>query len=207
MAAEKKALRAAERDEEARAAWRVRVNGIDASRLRFVDEAGSNTGMARSRARAPRGERAYASVPRNRGPNTTIIASISLAGRLDCASMTIEGPTDSAVFEAYVRRVLCPTLKPGEIVAMDNLSAHKRPHIRELIEAAGCELWYLPAYSPDLNPIEEAFSKLKALLKTAAARTREALLRAIGAALAAITASDATGYYAHSGYGTTGHHL
>lgn len=93
MAAEKKALRAAERDEQARAAWRVRVDGIDASRLRFVDEAGSNTGMARIRARAPRGERAHAKVPRNRGPNTTIIASISLAGRLDCAAMTIEGPT------------------------------------------------------------------------------------------------------------------
>ena len=111
------------------------------------------------------------------------------------------------MFEAYVRRVLCPTLKPGEIVAMDNLSAHKRPHIRELIEAAGCELWYLPAYSPDLNPIEEAFSKLKAQLKTAAARTRGALLGAIGAALRAITASDATGYFAHSGYQSPGHPL
>jgi len=104
------------------------------------------------------------------------------------------------VFEAYVERVLCPTPEPGEIVAMDNLSAHKRPRIRELIEAAGCELWYLPAYSPDLNPIEEAFSKLKAALKKAAARTKEALLEATGEALATITAEDAVGYFAHDGY-------
>ncbi len=108
------------------------------------------------------------------------------------------------MFEAYVERVLCPTLEPGEIVAMDNLSAHKRPRIRELIEAAGCELWYLPAYSPDLNPIEEAFSKLKAALKKAAARTKEALLEAIGEALATITAEDADGYFAHGGYKVLG---
>ncbi len=193
-------MRAAEQDEQARAQWRGRAAGIAPARLRFVDEAGSNTGMARARARAPRGERAYAQIPRNRGPNTTILASISLAGRLDCAAMTIEGATDSAVFEAYTERVLCPTLVAGEIVVMDNLSAHRRPRIRELIEAAGCELWYLPAYSPDFNPIEEAFSKLKALLKKAAARTKEALLEAIGTALAAITASDAAGYFAHCGY-------
>ena len=108
------------------------------------------------------------------------------------------------MFEAYVERVLCPTLEPGEIVAMDNLSAHKRPRIRELIEAAGCELWYLPAYSPDLNPIEEAFSKLKAHLRRAAARTREALLDAIATALARVTASDAEGYFAHCGYTAPG---
>jgi len=106
------------------------------------------------------------------------------------------------VFEAYVERVLCPTLEPGEIVAMDNPSAHKRPRIRELIEAAGCELWYLPAYSPDLNPIEEAFSKLKHGLRKAEARTREVLEGAIAAALDEITASDARSYLAHCGYGT-----
>jgi len=172
-----------------------------------VDECGSNTGMARARARAPRGERAHASLPRNRGANTTIIASITLAGRLDSAAMTVEGATDSAVFEAYVERVLCPTLRPGEIVGMDNLGAHKRPRVRELIEAAGCEVWYLPAYSPDLNPIEEAFSKLKAALRKAAARTKEALLEAIASALAAITAEDAAGYFAHCGYRSPGQDL
>ncbi len=207
MAAEKKSVRAAERDEGARTEWREMVAGIDPSRFRFVDECGSNTAMVRARARAPRGQRAVASVPRNRGHNTTIIASIGLAGRLDSAAMTLSGATDSAAFELYVEKVLCPTLVPGEIVAMDNLSAHKRPRIRELIEGRGCELWYLPSYSPDLNPIEEAFSKLKALLNKAAARTQEALLAAIGEALAAITAQDAAGYYAHCGYETPGQNM
>ena len=123
------------------------------------------------------------------------------------------------MFEAYVERVLCPTLEPGEIVVMDNLGAHKRPKIRELIEAVGCEVWYLPAYSPDLSPVndevvsreggaktpkEEAFSKLKAALKKAAARTKEALLDATGEALATITAEDADGYFAHGGYKVLG---
>jgi transposase len=201
--AKKKTVAAAERDEEGRAEWRERVAGVDPSRLRFVDEAGSNLGMARTRARSPRGERAYASAPRNRGPNTTIIASIAATGELDAAAMTIERATDSLVFEAYTEWVLCPTLKSGEIVVMDNLGAHKRPRIHELIEARGCDVWYLPAYSPDLNPIEEAFSKLKTHLRRAAARTQEALLTAIAEALRSITASDAAGYFTHCGYPTS----
>ncbi len=191
---------AAERDEGARADWRERVASVDASRFRFVDECGSNIGMGRTRARAPRGQRAYAKVPRNRGPNTTVIASLTPVGQLDGAAMTIEGATDSVVFEAYIAGVLCPSLTPGEIVVMDNLGAHRRPRIGELIQAAGCELWYLPAYSPDLNPIEEAFSKLKALLRKAAARTRDALLDAIATALPRITQGDAAGYFTHCGY-------
>lgn len=173
---------------------------MDPSRFRFIDEAGSNLGMARTRARSPRGERAHASAPRNRGPNTTIIASIAVTGGLDAAAMAIERATDSAVFEAYTECVLCPTLRRGEIVVVDNLGAHRRPRIRELIEARGCEVWYLPAYSPDMSPIEEAFSKLKAHLRKAAARTREALLAAIADGLASVTPGDAAGYFAHCGY-------
>ncbi len=149
------------------------------------------------------GMRAYsavAEVPRNRGQNTTLIASISPGGGMLDAAMTIEGSTDKAVFELYVERVLAPTLRPGEIVVMDNLAAHKGERVRELIDARGYELWYLPAYSPDFNPIEEAFSKIKAILRKAAARTAQALQQAVAEALAQITAADAAGYFRHCGY-------
>jgi transposase len=115
-------------------------------------------------------------------------------------SMAVEGPTTREVFEAYIEGVLAPSLKPGQIVVMDNLSSHKGSRVRELIEGRGCELIYLPPYSPDLNPIEEAFAKLKALLRKAEARTREALLEAMGRALDAVTASDARGFFEHRGY-------
>ncbi len=119
------------------------------------------------------------------------------------AAMLLAGATDTAAFEAYVEHVLAPTLLPGQVVVMDNLSAHKRARVRALIEARGCELWYLPTYSPDLSPIEEAFSKLKTLLRRAEARTREALEDAIAAALNTITATDARGYFLHCGYTTS----
>lgn len=115
-------------------------------------------------------------------------------------SLAVEGATTTAVFETYVERVLAPALSSGQIVVMDNLSSHKGSRIRELIEARGCELLYLPPYSPDLNPIEEAFSKLKALLRKAEARTRGALLEAMGRALDAVSASDARGFFEHRGY-------
>ena len=155
--------------------------------------------MRRLYARAPRGERAYASVPRNRGKNTTLIASMTLEGAMGEA-MAFEGSTKAFVFEAYVERFLAPTLRAGQIVVMDNLSAHKTDRVRQLIEARGADLWFLPAYSPDLNPIEEAFSKLKALLKKAAARTREALVEAMGKALSAVGPRDVAGWFAHCGY-------
>lgn len=130
--------------------------------------------MTRLRARAPRGERAFGSVPRNRAKNITLIASMTLRGAMgEC--MAVEGSTKAFVFEAYVERFLAPSLSPGQVVVMDNLGAHKTGRVRELIEGRGCELWFLPAYSPDLNPVEEAFSKVKARLRKAAARTREAL--------------------------------
>ncbi len=157
-----------------------------------------HTSMVRRYARAPKGERAYGSVPRNRGKNTTLVASLSLGGI--GAAMTFEGATTKVVFETYVEEVLAPMLKPGQIVVMDNLGAHKGARIKELIEARGATLLFLPAYSPDISPIEEAFSKIKALLKKAAARTREALVEAIGLALEAVTSEDAEGWFVHCGY-------
>jgi len=115
-------------------------------------------------------------------------------------SLAVDGPTDRAVFEAYVERMLVPTLRAGQVVVMDNLGAHKGARVRELIEGCGCEVLYLPAYSPDLNPIEEAFSKVKGILREAAARTREALIEAMGRALCAVSAQDARGFFEHCGY-------
>ena len=129
---------------------------------------------------------------------TTLIAALHLAGMT--AAMTVEGATSGAVFDAYVIRVLVPSLRPGQIVVVDNLAAHKSSRARAAIEAAGCQLVSLPAYSPDLNPIEEAFAKIKALLRAAAARSREALDAAIAVAMRAVTPDDAAGWFAHAGY-------
>ena len=136
--------------------------------------------MTRRYARAPKGERAYGSVPRNRGKNTTLLASMSSLGM--GGVMAVEGATTKVVFETYVERVLAPTLSAGQVVVLDNLGAHKGERVRELIEGQGCSLLFLPSYSPDFSSIEEAFSKVKALLKKAAARSREALIEAIGRA-------------------------
>jgi transposase len=192
---------ALERDEWRRAAWRVRVAQTqDARSLVFVDEMGTNTSLSPVYGWSKKGERARCSVPRNRGKNTTVLASMSLEGM--GSSLAVEGASTSAVFETFVERVLAPTLRKGQVVVMDNLSAHKGERVRELIERRGCELLYLPSYSPDLNPIEEAFSKMKDLLRKAEARSTEALLEAIGAALSAITDRDARGFFEHCGYRT-----
>ena len=145
-----------------------------------------------------RGERAPAKAPRNWGKNVTLLSSMSLYGM--GPSLAVEGPTTRGVFEAYLQGVLAPTLSPGRVVVMDNLSAHKGGRVREIIEGCGCELIYLPPYSPDYNPIEEAFAKLKGLLRKSGARSREALVEAMGAALDAITVGDARGYFGHCGY-------
>lgn len=155
--------------------------------------------MTRLRARAPKGKRAYGEVPRNRGKNTTLIAAITLEGAMS-APMTVEGATDTQAFEAYVEHFLAPTLEKGQVVVLDGLGAHRPSRIRELIEARGADLVFLPSYSPDLNPIEEAFSKVKHLVRKEGRRVREALVEAIGRALAAITAEDAAGWFAHAGY-------
>ena len=201
MAAQKKSPVAAERDEEARAAFQERAGEVDPRRFVWVDECGTHTSLVRLRARAPRGERAYGRVPRNRGKNTTLIASMTL-GEAMGASMAVEGSTKAFVFEAYVERFLAPTLEEGQIVVMDKLGAHRTQKVRELIEGRGAELWLLPSYSPDLNPIEEAFSKVKGLLRKAEARTREALVETIGRALSTVTSEDATGWFAYCAYGS-----
>ena len=195
----KRSLGASERDEWLRGAWRTLVaKELHPRRLVFVDEMGTNTSLAPSYAWARRGERARFSVPRNRGPNTTLLASMTYKGM--GPRLAFIGSTTHAVFEAYLERVLVPALRPAQVVVMDNLSAHKGSRVRELIEAKGCELLYLPPYSPDLNPIEEAFSKIKALLRRAGARVREGLVEAIGRALDAVTARDARGFFEHCGY-------
>jgi transposase len=168
----------------------------------FVDESGFHTSMTRLYARAPRGERAYGKVPRNRGKNETLIASITFEGAVS-ASMTIEGATDAATFEAfeaYVEHFLAPTLEKGQVVVLDGLGAHRTDKVRELIEARGADLVFLPSYSPDLNPIEEAFSKIKNIVRKAGARTREALVEAIAIAISALTLEDVAGWFAHCGY-------
>jgi transposase len=171
---------------------------VDPERLVFVDEMGVHTSLAPLYGYAPKGDRLRLSVPRNRGKNTTLLASITLGGMGE--TMAVEGSTDRGVFEAYVEHALAPTLGAGGVVIMDNLPAHKPKRVRELIEERGCELIYLPAYSPDLNPIEEAFSKIKGILRRAGARTKEALLEALGEALSAVSAQDARGYFEHAGY-------
>ena len=190
---------ASERDEFLRAAWRALVAGeVDAERLLFVDEMGVNISLSPLYAWSRRGERAFGSAPRNWGKNVTLLASITHRGVGPC--LAVEGPTTREVFEAYLERVLAPTLEPGRVVVMDNLSAHKGGRVREIVERAGCELIYLPPYSPDLNPIERAFSKVKWLLRRAEARTREALIEAMGWALEAVSARDARGFFGHCGY-------
>ena len=182
-----------------RGLWRWLASRFDARRLVFVDESGFNTSMTRLRARAPRGERAYGKVPRNRGKNTTLIASITLEEGLGEA-MVIKGATDAEVFEAYVEKFLAPTLEAGQVVVLDGLGAHRTQKVRELVEATGADLLFLPSYSPDLNPIEEAFSKTKGLVRKVGARTREALVEAIAAALSTVTLEDVAGWFAHAGY-------
>ncbi len=171
---------------------------VDPERLVFVDEMGTNTSLSPVYAYSPKGRRAYAEVPRNRGKNTTLLASMSLEGM--GPSLAVEGATSATVFESYVEQLLAPTLRRGHIIVVDNLSAHKGERVRELIEARGCELLYLPPYSPDFDPIEEAFSKIKGLLRKAQARSREALVEALGKAISAVSAMDARGFFKHSGY-------
>jgi transposase len=190
---------ASERDEFLRAAWRTLVaNRLDARRFVFVDEMGANTSLSPIYAWSRRDQRAYFRAPRNWGANVTLLSSMTRDGM--GPSLAVEGPTTGEVFEAYLERVLAPELRPGQIVVMDNLSAHKGSRIRELIEERGCELRYLPPYSPDLNPIEEAFSKVKGMLRRAEARGREALIEAMGKALYAVSSRDARGCFAHRGY-------
>lgn len=166
--------------------------------LVFVDETGTNTAMTARYARSPRGTRANGTAPRNHGPNLTMLSCLGLAGM--GPGLVVEGAVTTEVVEAYVADVLIPWLRPGKIVILDNLAAHTRSRIRTLIEAAGCTLRFLPAYSPDFNPIEWAFSKLKGDLRRQMARTHEALLSAIGQALNQITPANVHGWFYGCGY-------
>jgi transposase len=170
----------------------------DPEQFVFVDESGTHTSLTRLYGWAPHDRRAVGSVPRNHGQNTTLVAALTPEGLQ--APWTIEGAMDTAAFERYVTEVLGPTLRPGQVVVLDNLSVHKAASIREAIEARHCELLFLPAYSPDCTPIEQAFSKIKALIRGIGARTREALLDAIRFAVAAITPEDAVGWFSYAGY-------
>ena len=198
MAAQKKSPIATERDEDKRGLWKWLASHFDSRRLVFIDESGFSISMMRLRARAPKGKRAYGRIPKNRGKNQTLIASMTLEGGMGVA-MTIEGATDKVVFEAYVEEALAPSLLEGQVVVLDGLGAHRTKRVRELIEGRGCDLVFLPPYSPDLNPIEEAFSKIKNLVRKAGERTREALDEAIAQALGAITPQDVVGWFAHCG--------
>jgi transposase len=194
----KRTLVATERDEGARRAWRETLSGVDPGRLVFVDESSTNIALAPRYARAPKGERAHGKVPKNWGKNVTLISSMSERGM--GPSMSIEGSSDTESFGLYMRDILAPRLTEGQIVIMDNLSVHKSAWVRELIEGRDCSLVLLPPYSPDFNPIEQAFSKVKELLRKAQARTREALFEATHHALRAIAQEDARSFFEHCGY-------
>jgi transposase len=191
---------ASERDEKARSAFRESVKRLDPKKFVFVDESGTNITLAPLYGWAPKGERAYGKAPRNWEKNITLIASMSTEGI--GATMSVEGTTDGAAFEPYVKHFLSPTLKRAQIVVMDNLQVHKSLRVRELIEGAGASVLFLPSYSPDFSPIEEAFSKVKNILRKAQARTHEALIEAIGIALEAVSRQDAPGFFEHCGYHT-----
>ncbi len=166
----------------------------------MIDECGSNLNLTPRYARAPRGQRAIGYVPRNTPPNTTLIASLTLAGL--GPAMLLPGATDRLAFEAYVEQVLAPVLRPGQIVILDNLSAHHSARVQRLVARRQCELWFLPSYSPDLSPIEPAFAKLKQAWRQAGARTLDTLHDTISASLPLITSDDAHSFFAHCGYRT-----
>ena len=174
------------------------MSGIDPARLVFLDESGVTTEMTRRYGRAPSGERVREATPAGHWSTLTLLGALTSQGLL--ASMTVESPTDGDVFLAYLEEVLCPCLQPGQIVIADNLSAHKVDGVRERIEATGVMLLYLPPYSPDFNPIEKAWSKIKQHLCKTKARTLERLEDSIAHALAAITSQDARGWFRHCGY-------
>jgi transposase len=199
---QKKSAHAAEQERpdvlKRRADWFEGQLDLDPARLVFIDETWASTHMARLRGRAPKGERLRAGIPHGHWKTTTFVAGLRLSGMV--APMVLDGPINREAFLAYVNQVLVPDLSPGDIVVMDNLSSHKGAGGREAIEAAGATLLYLPPYSPDFNPIENAFAKLKALLRKAAERTLDGLWSAIGSLLGAFTPAECVNYFAAAEY-------
>jgi len=195
-------MRAAEQDRPdvaaARTAWTQDQAKLDPKRLVFIDETGTSTNMARLHGRARRGERLIGKVPQGHWKTTTFVAALrSTALTAPCV---IDGPMNGNAFLAYVEQILVPSLKPGDIVVLDNLSAHKVPGVRDAIEAAGAKLLYLPPYSPDFNPIEQLFAKLKALLRKAAERSVDGLWNRIARLLDAFTPDECCHYFRNAGY-------
>jgi transposase len=182
----------------ARERWRSAQRLLDPDRLIFIDETGTSTNMARSRGRCRRGERLIGKVPHGHWKITTFVAGL----RRDAitAPFVIDRPMNGSIFKAYLEQCLVPTLRPGNSVVMDNLSSHKGDEVREIIEAAGASLLFLPPYSPDFNPIEQAFSKLKAHLRKAAERSLPALWDRIGAILDTFQATECRNFFSHAGY-------
>jgi DDE superfamily endonuclease len=193
-AVEAKGLTATERDEHARARWRERMRTVDPAWLVFVEECGTPTAMTRRRARVVRGVRAHGAVPRNCGPVTTLLTGLSLAGM--SPAMTVEGEHHRGGVRHLPRPPAGPQPAPWASGVVDNVGAHKPKRMRQLVEAAGCQLIFLPASSPDLSPVEEAFSKIKTRVRAAGARTHAA----IATALKAVTLDDAAGWFTHAGY-------
>lgn len=183
---------------ERRRTWREDQPELDAGRLIFIDETWAKTNMTRLRGRAPIGARLIDKVPHGHWLTTTLIAALGIGG-VACSTV-VDGPVNADVFGSFVEQVLGPTLKPGDVVVMDNLSSHKGVRVRSLIESRGARLEFLPPYSPDLNPIEMVFAKVKQLLRSLGARTKDALWNATQSVLDAITPSDAANCFRHCGY-------
>jgi transposase len=186
---------------EKRADWQAHRQAQDLKRYVFYDESAAKTNMTRLYGRSFDGERLVEKAPSGHWSTTTMLSSVRLDGTT--AAMALEGSVDRSAFEAYVQQVLLPTLKPGDILVLDNLAAHKSPQVQAWVESVGAQVWFLPPYSPDLNPIEAMWSKVKAILRKLKARTQEALLAAIRQALAAVTTADVAGWFAHCGYTST----
>jgi transposase len=184
----------------AREQWRAAQAGWDPGRLVFVDETWASTAMARGYGRSPQGQRLVCAVPQGHWKTTTFVAALRADGLT--APVVVDGAMTGDLFVAYVRQELAPTLRPGDVVVMDNLACHKRAEVRAAIEAAGASLRYLPPYSPDLNPIELAFAKVKRLLRTAAKRTVDELWGFLGDVLDAFTPVECRNYLRHDGYQT-----
>jgi transposase len=178
--------------------WKKTQPNMDIKKLVFIDESGAKTNMTRLYGRAKNGARVVDSAPGGQWNTTTMISAITLEGHQ--APMVIKGATNKEVFKVYIKKFLLPTLRPGDCVVLDNLSAHKNKEVREMIESVGAELWFLPAYSPDLNPIEKMWSKVKSILRKLKARTEAELTVAVSQALDAVTANDAKGWFASCGY-------
>ncbi len=191
-------MRAAERNNYKRGWFRRRARRLSQRRFIFVDESAVNTAMTRRYGRAPRGERAHDSAPRNYGTHTSVIGAMGLRGLV--AALTVEGAVDTECFNAYAEQVLGPRLRRGDVVVLDNLTAHRASRIEEVAEARGAQVLWLPPYSPDYSPIEQCWSKIKAYLRGAKARTREALEEALTAALGLVTKADIRGWFKHCGY-------